>query len=1383
MAVSTLTVKSGRLASRTVAIVTALLVALSGLLLVPAAHAEDGPSISVTPSEQLDPSVANELTVTGTGFVGAGAAVGAYVLFGDKNIWSGNGPLVGDGWLAQVHVSKDAMVNGSFTTTIVVPAGSLDPAKQYHVATSAAHWLSVSDRTLDTFFPVTVAQPVQAPAATTIALSASAPALISGEPLTLSATVAPADAAGAVVFLDNGTQLGQPQPVASGVATLATTELAVGSHSFTAAFTPADSAAFAPSTSAAVQATVTEAPTAQPKPKVSASVTGADAEGLKVSATVENIVLRLAADVPDSHKDDAGVYVGIIDKNRVDEYRTSSSAGAFEDFAYKVFIKDGNVTRNLAVPAGKLDRTKQYVAVSWLAHGMLSDARYLGQADLEVSAAQWDAVFGKLAEKTTVTLTGSAASVSDGHTLGLSAKVAVPTANSSGGALPIGALQFFEDGKSFGAALKVSLANNAKEATVATVSPKIADGKHHAFSAVFTPLDEQAYAGATSNDFGVTGTAKTGPWTPAIKVFVKVNGTEVPHSGQKVYRGDEIVVRGSGFDPEANVGGRGVPVPVGPQGSYVLFSSFAENNWQPSTGAGPEQRGKNDANQGWVLSDSAFASIPPNFKPAVEKQLIRPTPDGSFEWSTKLTTPSLVTNGKFGVYTLAAGGAVNPAEELEVIIDYVDAARPGSPSIEAFLPDGSKYEGQKMKDGDKLVVKGTGFDPYANLPASSEGGAPIPNSLPQGTFAVFGSFASDWKPSAGKGSETRAMNPDSRLWLLAEDTLGKVPNAAPTFFQDQIRKQWVPLSSDDGTFEATITLKAPKAPVAGGSYGIYTYAGGAGQVANAAQELAIAVNFADGNDGGEIVDPAKGALQWGVMTRFVKYIESNADGKVSVHGAATRGGGSFGFPQVKGGDWNPDTGLGSVRYGGGVSFSAHDGALGLSILDPVITVTGAKSAVLSATVDGNVQRLVDIDLSSATRTVGAGGGVTWAGAKTKLHADSVDAFQSYEAGQAFDDITFTVGAAGDGGTTIPPKPTKPAVKPAVKPPKAIGGSSQQAGSLSWGISSGFTGYVTGRIAKGSISTNGVGNSGGNYLFPQANGGSWDAASQTGSVQFSGVVTFEGHNGLLSESFANPVISVTSANEGTISAGGRTFGLNLGSASKTVGAAGEVTWSGVPVAGAISGGGSTGAGSGSGSFAVDSLSFTVGAPSTVSFGSTTQTEKKAARVAATEAPTTEGIKVITPADEIVPGGQIEFSASGFEANEHDVLVVLYSDPIVLDEKAGASAYGEVRWIGTLPKDIELGKHVITLQGSKDAGAEITVVKPIVKKKDKPVIDAKTAEATAPMAATVVPESGTGPVWLWWAGAVGLLVLAGGMGGLVANQRRQAANANVDVGVGN
>ena len=537
-----------------------------------------------------------------------------------------------------------------------------------------------------------------------------------------------------------------------------------------------------------------------------------------------------------------------------------------------------------------------------------------------------------------------------------------------------------------------------------------------------------------------------------------------------------------------------------------------------------------------------------------------------------------------------------------------------------------------------------------------------------------------------------------------------------------------------------------------------------------------------------------GQLQWGVLERFRSYVEGPiAHGRIEFLTPAAPAGSAFAFPQITGGSWDAAAETGSAAYAGGVRFTGHSGALDLTLSNPRVTVIDETRAELSvgyrsrdmATGEWEQQRAVvaSLDLSSATRTERPGGAVRWTSAPATLTRAGVGVFQDfYEQGQALDPVTFTVGAASDAKPVDPPKnpgtPAKPKPKPAVPdplPPATADGGAQVSGSLSWGISSAFASYVTGPIAKGAITTSGVGSGGGGYLFPQAAGGSWDTASQTGSVQYSGVVTFTGHKGLLSESFSNPVITVTSASSGTITAGGRSFGLDLGSAAKAVGPNGEVTWSGVPVSGGISGGASGGS---QYTLAADPLTFTVGSASSVSYGSTAVSSDSRKRTAAASPPATSGIRVLTPAEDLVPGGEIEFEAAGYEPNEREILVVLYSDPIVLDDQAGANRNGVVRWIGTLPEDLEPGEHTVTLQGSADAGAVIEVLPADAKEKTKRQVTAELAEelsadgAARQAAAGVAPAEGT-PLWVWWAAALGLLAVAGTTSGLVVAQRRNAA----------
>lgn len=344
--------------------------------------------------------------------------------------------------------------------------------------------------------------------------------------------------------------------------------------------------------------------------------------------------------------------------------------------------------------------------------------------------------------------------------------------------------------------------------------------------------------------------------------------------------------------------------------------------------------------------------------------------------------------------------------------------------------------------------------------------------------------------------------------------------------------------------------------------------------------------------------------------------------------------------------------------------------------------------------------------------------------------------------------------------------------------KAPGNGAKAAGSLSWGVSTAFADYVTGPIAKGRVTTSGVGSSGGVYLFPQASGGSWNATTHTGSVQYSGSVTYEGHKGLLHEGVSNPRIDVTGPTTAVLYSGGARWAtLDLGAATKSVGANGEVTWSGVPVNGGFTGGAG---GDSSYTLPADGLSFTVGAASGVSYGSTSVSNADKKRTVAETAPTTTGIRVLTAPDEITAGAELEFEAAGFEAGEREMIVAMYPGPIVLDEAAGANSAGTVRWLGTLPEDLASGEYIITVQGSTDAGAVMTVVdekEAKAAKKKKREAEALLAEGVngeAVAAAGIAPLS-TGPVWLWWVGAGSLLLIASTMGGLVALQRRAAAQS--------
>ncbi|MBC9943740.1 HtaA domain-containing protein [Leucobacter sp. cx-328] len=885
-----------------------------------------------------------------------------------------------------------------------------------------------------------------------------------------------------------------------------------------------------------------------------------------------------------------------------------------------------------------------------------------------------------------------------------------------------------------------------------------------------TPGGLGRYNGKAASSITMSTSSLPKAWKPSIEVYLGDSETPLRQNAT-VYKGDVLTIKGLDFDPEGNIGGRGMPIPNHlPQGSYVVFGKFAQN-WKPSAGVSSKDRARGP--QGWALSENVMKQLSAETQESLKGEWVELADDGT--WTAKLTlkdpgTAASILLGDYGIYTFAAGGVNNADQELKLKLNYVDNERAmGAPEFRVYKADGKTPLGNDpVYEGDKLVIKGSGFDPYANKGGMGE---PIPKDKPQGTFVVFGSFADSWEPSQGIKSSERTWNKESRAWLLAKDTL---ENDVPEEHRPAVKEQWVELDPLSGSFEATITVKQPTNPLVSGKYGIYTYAGGV-NTANADQELRTLVNF----KGTKPVEPevpkpekTKGGMQWGIKKSFTDYVVS-AGGTITLDkkGVASKNGNIFNFPQQTGGKWNAAKSTGEVRYAGSVSFSAHGGLMSLTVQDPIITVKNSKTAVMTViTADG--KRIPFVNIQLGDKTTDKNGAVTWQSAKTTMHDAAFDLFGQYDKNEQFDDITFTVGQGENIKPTTPtkPKPTKPVVKP--KPIVVPQNNSKQPGSLTWGVSSGFAGYTTGKIAKGSVTSDGVGRSGGAYVFPQASS-SWNTASQTGTVQFSGVVTFTGHHGAMVESFSNPVITVNSASSATMNAGGRTFTLDLGSASKVVGSNGEVTWSGVPVGGVISGGGSAGGGSGAGSFSADPLSFTVGAANGTSYGSTEQTSPSTKRTAADAPPATTGITLITDKKKLVAGAEVEFEASGFEPNERDILVVVYSDPIVLDDAAGADENGVVRWIGNLPKDLKPGEHTLTLQGSKNAGVKITVLSKEEAKKAKASAgnEIVTAQSASVEKAAAGDLAATGSMlWLWWTAAIVLLILAVVGAALVVRQRR-------------
>lgn len=192
-------------------------------------------------------------------------------------------------------------------------------------------------------------------------------------------------------------------------------------------------------------------------------------------------------------------------------------------------------------------------------------------------------------------------------------------------------------------------------------------------------------AGLTAVSLIAVGAAPTpaATWKPAIAVYL-ADGT-TPVGATPLHPGDHVVVKGTGFDPNANTaGGLPVPVPPGvPHGTFVTFGAFSPN-WRPSKGAPESARTTVRAQTKWALSQDALNRVPDvpfDMRRTVRQQWVELSRSGSFTARITLATPTTIpTAGRWGIYTFGAAGTLNGAQELMVPLDYSTAAGPNTPA-------------------------------------------------------------------------------------------------------------------------------------------------------------------------------------------------------------------------------------------------------------------------------------------------------------------------------------------------------------------------------------------------------------------------------------------------------------------------------------------------------------------------------------------------------------------------------------------------------------------------------------------------------------------------------------------------------------------------------
>lgn len=769
-----------------------------------------------------------------------------------------------------------------------------------------------------------------------------------------------------------------------------------------------------------------------------------------------------------------------------------------------------------------------------------------------------------------------------------------------------------------------TLGTSAVSGGSATLTTSALVAGDHALTAAFTPADGAFLASTSATLTQVVDPVVVAPvFEPKVAVFL-ADGT-TPYTGQAVHDPDSLVVRGSGFDPASNVGGRGAPIPATlPQGSYVVLGAFAPE-WQPSTGAPSAAR--KVVSQKWALAESVLEQVPANFQSAIRAQWVDISDAGDFTATLAVTaptaSPAVPTDAAFGVYTYGAGGVTNAFQELSVAVNY-QGERPVEP------------EPEPVADPAITVTPAGDLDPAVEHVLTVTGTGYVGAGAANGAYVLLG--------------ETSVWSGD-----------GPLPSAG------WITQGWVRSTQiTDGGFTTTLTVPAGTLDPAK-SYQVATSAAHGLAFTDRSLDAFAAVTVQapvvtpepepepqpEPEPGTDPVVPTPGAqcqaitsgtVSWGVKQSFRSYVTGPiASGSITPGAGVTAAGGRYTWSDGTG-TFSPDAGAGEAGFAGQVAFAGHSGQLALTLANPRVQVVSATAGTLlvdvssKALTSGVVTETAAVpfaalDLSDAV--VGATS-ITATDAPAVLTLAGAENFAGfYPAGTALDAVTFSLplGASvdcvpptapgGDGGTGTTPvlvpigsgngsgggagtgtgsgrgSATTGSTTPAAGETcvaQGVGG-----GTLSWGVKSSFRTYVTGPIASGSFSTSGVGQSGGAFVWGGGSG-AFNEADGRGRVAYSGTVSFTGHGGQLDLRISNPRVQVTGSGAGTLVADITSKGLNAPDVAKSGVAIatlalpsattsnGSIAWSGasatLTAAGAVAFGGFYQAGT-----AMDPVSFT------------------------------------------------------------------------------------------------------------------------------------------------------------------------------------------------
>lgn len=925
-------------------------------------------------------------------------------------------------------LGTSAVSGGTATLAVAGLAAGTHSVRAVFTSSDSA-FLGSESATVD----ITVTVPVTAEATTTtIADPAPAGPVVLGTPVTLSATVAAADAAiaGSVEFFSvaagttTRTSLGSVA-VDAGVAEITTSTLAAGGHTFVAVFTPTDATALQ-SSEAATTANYGVVDTAAPAPYTpgagATTTSGATAswdwsaysagwaKAASGNATVDGQTFRLTdgevtADAggavvrfdatlrttaygiavveltdPALHIDASGAGVWVANVNgSADRIVVGTFSGVDaqvgQDTTRTVAFDWGNATApGTWYVFGDTARTESWPnAFVLLVPSSIQSFYYMTTASAAQAtkpASPLSVTFDWPAVSETSLAATPAAPVVLGGDVTLTA-----TVTPAGAA---GTVEFFDTAAATGAERSLGTASVSDGVATFTTNTLVAGG--HTFRAVFTSTNgfDGSDAALTTN-FGVVDVAQPVVCTPAAGASETVTGVNAAW---------DFSAYSAGWDKSAtgNVTVDGQTFRLA-GGTATVSDDCVKIAFTGSLS---------------ILAYGAYGVTLTNPVLTVDK-------DGNGAWSAAVSSVNegVVTPAGAPIVVAAVQGAAFPAftgvsMNAEVALAYAGTTAPGTWYVHADEPRTDAW-GNAFVMAVPSGIRSFFYQTTASAAQATKPPAPI---------------ALDWSIAAlsgtvnGQVSDARVLQGQTVTFTGGPFRWGEVVsfvvNSAPvtlpavTVGLDGVASQtWtvpadfapgahtVTISAGDRTLSLPFTVEKVEVPVT--------------TTPTTPEEVCVARAVTGGS------------MNWEFKQSFKSYIQ----------GPIAKGAFSGGSFSATGGSVNVDAGgIGVVNFRGSIVATGHDGTMDVRISNPRIQITGARSGVMYGTLtesgSGGYVAIANLSFSSISTS---GGTLRATGSSATLTGAAAAAFGGfYGAGTALDAVSFQVSLGGEVACTTATNP-------------------------------------------------------------------------------------------------------------------------------------------------------------------------------------------------------------------------------------------------------------------------------------------------------------------------------------------------------------------------